>query len=158
MTKVNLTRSKINHLLSLVLLLVVCLISTAQTQDQHAGNAELKKGEYENAIRLFNSRLTNNATDVEAQRNLLQALIDTGRYVDAESSAKKFLLKQMHALQLSARSYTRILKVARTIADLANSAVTELHHVAEALHYRSLDKPLVIPTINFTRLNTHHIG
>lgn len=61
-----------------------------------------------------------------------------------EASAKKFLLKNIDLLQLSPRSYTRILKVARTIADLAGSSLIELVHVAEALHFRCLDKPLLV--------------
>ena len=60
-------------------------------------------------------------------------------------AAKKFLLKNLDTVQLSARSYTRIMKVAGTIADLASNSLIELNHVAEALHYRRLDKLLIIP-------------
>jgi magnesium chelatase family protein len=59
--------------------------------------------------------------------------------------AKKFLYNTIEKLELSARAYSRILKVARTIADLAGSKHIELEHVAEAIHLRCLDKPVVIP-------------
>ncbi|RZO83104.1 MAG: hypothetical protein EVA58_06200, partial [Kiritimatiellaceae bacterium] len=60
-----------------------------------------------------------------------------------EAAAESLLRAAMQELQLSARAYDRILKVARTVADLAGREGIVAGDVAEAVGYRSLDRPMV---------------
>jgi magnesium chelatase family protein len=67
---------------------------------------------------------------------------DLGRFCRVSDAADALLRTAIGQLRLSARAYHRVLKIARTIADLAGAAGIEPAHVSEAVQYRSLDRPV----------------
>lgn len=93
-------------------------------------------------------RRVNNARKIQLQRyeglgifsnsGLTPKLIE--EYCKVDEKGKKLLDNAFEKLGLSARAYGRILKVARTIADLENAENIKNKHLAEAIQYRSLDR------------------
>ena len=72
--------------------------------------------------------------NAQMQRNEIQ------QYCEIGNEGKMLLKNAMDRLGLSARAYDRILKVARTIADLSGSSEIELAHLSEAIQLRNLDR------------------
>ncbi|MEO6847593.1 MAG: ATP-binding protein [Chthoniobacterales bacterium] len=79
---------------------------------------------------------------VRTNARMTHAMLKTHCVLDTDS--KELLRMAMEDLHLSARAYDRILKVARTIADLEGSEGITSSHIAEAIQYRTLDRRLWI--------------
>jgi magnesium chelatase family protein len=62
------------------------------------------------------------------------------QFAEPDNTGMDLLRMAMERFSLSARAYSRILKVARTIADLDASDSVQQHHLAEAIGYRNLDR------------------
>ena len=62
------------------------------------------------------------------------------KYYELDETSQNLIKTAMEKLNLSARAYDRILKVARTIADLELHDTVNSSHIAEAIQYRSLDR------------------
>ncbi len=106
---------------------------------------EERRGEPSNAIRervikarMFQSKRfkDNEHVHYNAQMSVKQIR----KYCELNDDSKTLLKNAMERLNLSARAYDRILKVARTIADLDNKNDISPDHIAEAIQYRSLDR------------------
>ena len=77
-------------------------------------------------------------TTVHSNADMTSAMIK--KYCVVDAAGERILQAAFDKLGMSARAYTRILKVARTIADLGGAADISAKHIAEAVMYRALDK------------------
>lgn len=75
---------------------------------------------------------------IYSNSELTSSLIE--KYCKLNDDSKNMLKKAFEKLGLSVRAYHKILKVARTIADLESSENIQTKHVAEAIQYRTLDR------------------
>ncbi len=107
--------------------------------------SDQRKGELSSQVR--NRVIQTRQIQSERYKNLknihCNAQINTKllrEYCKIDKDGLSILKLAMERLGLSARAYDRILKVARTIADLANDTHIQTKHLLEAIHYRSLDK------------------
>lgn len=106
------------------------------SSDSRAESSAAIKARVNAARRIQNERFA--GTGITCNARITPArLHETCRLTEAGSAMLKTAFER---LGLSARAYDRILKVARTIADLAGSGVIDTSHVAEAIQYRSLDR------------------
>ncbi len=64
------------------------------------------------------------------------------KYCELNETCQELLKNAIEKLGLSARAYDRILKVARTVADIEGKETIEAAHISEAIQYRSLDRKL----------------
>ncbi len=102
---------------------------------KEAESSSLIKARVEEARSIQKERFIGEEVFYNAQMNT--KLIK--KYCQLEEEAKELLKMAMTELGLSARGYDKILKVARTIADLAGSAIIRAEDISEAVQYRSLD-------------------
>ena len=109
---------------------------------------ERKSGENSEQIRIRVAR----AREIQAKRfaklpylvNAQMGSAQVRQFCRLDEESEQLLKNAFTRLHLSARAYDRVLKVARTIADLEESETIKINHLAEALQYRSLDRSYLI--------------
>ncbi len=97
-------------------------------------------GEGSSAIRARVQKAREQMTARQGRENARLTTRETDRYCAPDKEGATLLNRAISRLGLSARGYHRILKVARTIADLAGAAKLSATHVAEAIQYRRFDR------------------
>ena len=124
-------------LLAIVLAFCAFCVPSASSQIiDLSGITELRKGDYENALKILTTRLASNPNDAVLQKALLRVYIETGKYSEAEAAAKKFLQKTPDSggvrhelgetLAITGRYSEAIAEFERAAADSKDSAGDKL--------------------------------
>ncbi|WP_043764611.1 YifB family Mg chelatase-like AAA ATPase [Algiphilus aromaticivorans] len=116
-------------------------ISVPRMPVEQLGGATAEAGEASAPVA---ARVQSARTRQQARQGCLNAELqgEALRELAIATDAEQLLLQSVERLQLSARAYHRMLRVARTIADLAEAETIATAHVAEAVRYRELDRPV----------------
>ena len=107
------------------------LNSVADEESSEQVKLRVDKARQIQLTRFSNSKNYNNAKMNDVQLK---------KFCKLDSESEETLRLAFESFGLSARAYSRILKVARTIADLDGSTEIQLNHLMEAISYRTLDK------------------
>ena len=109
-------------------------------QGKRGENSEVIRSRVERVQKLQRERYKD--MDIKFNGQLRSSQID--RFCPVTDSGARLLARAFERIAFSARSYHRILKVARTIADMEGEEKIASHHIGEALSYRVFDKESVI--------------
>jgi len=101
----------------------------------HAPSGETSKDIRARVIRARTIQETR-LREVGKKKNSEMSVRDLDTYVPLDTAARTLLNESAEALELSARGYHRVIKIARTIADLENADPVGTPHILEALQYR----------------------
>jgi len=91
------------------------------------------------AARVLQERRFKDEPGIHCNAQMTPSLLH--KYAEPSTAGLEKLRDAMERMNMSARAYDRILKVARTIADLEGTADVLDHHIMEAIAYRNLDRP-----------------
>ena len=108
---------------------------TATNKEFTGKSSENMKAEVDHAVALQQERFKN----IQGANGTMSAH-DIEQHCQLTETAEALIKKVFDQLHLSMRGYHKVLKVARTIADLDDSIIIDTQHIKEALMYRSLDK------------------
>ena len=112
-------------------------LSISELRNNHPGeSSSMIRQRIASARRIQLNRFTGGKITANARMSVPQVK----KYCAVDAKLGDLLQQAMEQLSLSARAYDRILKVARTIADLAAAERIESNHLLEAIQYRSLDR------------------
>jgi len=116
----------------------VPVVPFKQLSQMQSGEASEKIRERVIKARRIQEERYKDAKGVYCNAQMTERMIH--QYAEPDEQSLDMLRMAMERLSLSARAYNRILKVARTIADLEGCERVQSHHIAEAIGYRSLDR------------------
>lgn len=108
-----------------------------QLSDKRKGESSL---EIRERVLKARAKQTARYKDLDISYNAQMGPKEIEKHCELEEASKNLIKQAMQKLNLSARAYDRILKVARTIADLEGLDNIESDHISEAIQYRSLDR------------------
>ncbi len=106
------------------------------SSDRLGESSAIVRARVEAARQRQRARFTNNESSNNVSCNADMRPAEVRKYCTLDETGKNLMQSAMSQLQLSARAYHRVLKLARTIADLAGSESIGTSHLAEALQYR----------------------
>ena len=116
----------------------VAPVSITELSEAPQGESSAQIRERVVAARAIQTERYKAESGIHCNAQMSRSLLEHYAHLDEESSST--LQRAMKRFDLSARAYDRILKVARTIADLDASPAIQTHHIKEAISYRNLDR------------------